>query len=54
MVEPSDRSIGQPLRNVKCYLLAQNLKQVPIGAIGKLYVDGGQIPAGTGSGWAHC
>jgi N-(5-amino-5-carboxypentanoyl)-L-cysteinyl-D-valine synthase len=46
IVERADRSIGRPLRNVKCYVLAQNLKQVPIGAIGELYIGGRGIARG--------
>ncbi len=41
-----DRSIGRPLRNVKCYVLSQNLKQVPIGAIGELYIGGTGVAGG--------
>ncbi|TXH76239.1 MAG: amino acid adenylation domain-containing protein [Lysobacteraceae bacterium] len=36
----TDRSIGRPLRNVKCYIVSQNMKRVPIGAIGELYIGG--------------
>jgi N-(5-amino-5-carboxypentanoyl)-L-cysteinyl-D-valine synthase len=46
VAERADRSIGRPLRNVKCYVLAQNLKQVPIGAIGELYIGGRGIAKG--------
>ena len=42
----TDRSIGRPLRNVKCYVLSQNLKQVPIGAIGELYIGGTGVASG--------
>ncbi len=42
----TDRSIGRPLRNVKCYVLSQNLKQVPIGAIGELYIGGTGVAGG--------
>lgn len=38
--ERVDRSIGRPVRNVKCYVLSESLKQVPIGAIGELYIGG--------------
>nr|WP_232116120.1 non-ribosomal peptide synthetase [Luteimonas sp. XNQY3] len=41
-----DRSIGRPLRNVKCYVLGHDLKQVPIGAIGELYIGGEGVAAG--------
>lgn len=34
----TNRSLGRPLRNVKCYVLSCNMKQVPIGAIGDLYI----------------
>lgn len=40
VVERTDRSIGRPLRNVKWYVLSDNLKLVPIGAIGELYIGG--------------
>ncbi|WP_267123008.1 non-ribosomal peptide synthetase [Xanthomonas sacchari] len=42
----TDRSIGRPLRNVKCYILSQNMKQVPIGAIGELYIGGAGVASG--------
>ncbi|MBB5940459.1 non-ribosomal peptide synthetase [Xanthomonas sp. 3307] len=42
----NDRSIGRPLRNVKCYILSQNMKQVPIGAIGELYIGGAGVASG--------
>lgn len=38
--ERKDRSLGRPLRNVKCYVLDKNLKQVPIGATGELHIGG--------------
>lgn len=41
-----DRTIGRPLRNVKCYVLSQDLKQVPIGAIGELYIGGSGVASG--------
>ena len=41
-----DRSIGRPLRNVKCYVLTNRRKQVPVGAIGELYVGGCGIARG--------
>ena len=42
----TDRSIGKPLRNVKCYVLSQDLKEVPIGAIGELYIGGSGVACG--------
>lgn len=42
----TDRSIGRPLRNVKCYVLCQNMKEVPIGAIGDLYIGGSGVASG--------
>jgi N-(5-amino-5-carboxypentanoyl)-L-cysteinyl-D-valine synthase len=42
----TDRSIGRPLRNVKCYVVSQNMKQVPIGAIGELYIGGMGVASG--------
>ncbi|NEJ83023.1 AMP-binding protein, partial [Rhizobium leguminosarum] len=39
-------SIGRPLRNVKCYVLSQELKPLPIGAIGELYIGGVGLAAG--------
>nr|BAA08846.1 alpha-aminoadipyl-cysteinyl-valine synthetase [Lysobacter lactamgenus] len=44
--ERNDRSIGRPLRNVKCYIVSQNMKQVPIGAIGELYIGGTGVASG--------
>ncbi|KAK2763730.1 NRPS [Arachnomyces sp. PD_36] len=38
--ERKDRSLGRPLRNVKCYVLNKNLKQTPIGATGELHIGG--------------
>ena len=35
-----NRSIGKPLRNVKCYVLDRNLNQLPIGAMGELHIGG--------------
>ncbi|MEU7020083.1 amino acid adenylation domain-containing protein [Streptomyces sp. NPDC046203] len=46
VTERKDRSIGRPLRNVKWYVLSQNLKQLPIGAIGELYIGGSGIAPG--------
>lgn len=45
-IERFDRSIGRPLRNVKCYVLSQDLKQLPIGAIGDLYIGGIGVSSG--------
>lgn len=44
--ERTDRSIGRPLRNVKCYVLGRNLMRLPIGAIGELYIGGQGIARG--------
>ncbi|WP_392675510.1 amino acid adenylation domain-containing protein [Streptomyces sp. LN785] len=44
--ERRDRSIGRPVRNVKWYVLSQNLKQLPIGAIGELYIGGCGVAPG--------
>jgi N-(5-amino-5-carboxypentanoyl)-L-cysteinyl-D-valine synthase len=42
--QPNDdrpnRSLGRPLRNVKCYVLDAAMKRVPIGAIGELFIGG--------------
>ncbi|WP_031505765.1 non-ribosomal peptide synthetase [Streptomyces megasporus] len=46
VTERRDRSIGRPLRNVKWYVLSQNLKQLPIGAIGELYIGGCGVAPG--------
>ncbi|KAG9249803.1 N-(5-amino-5-carboxypentanoyl)-L-cysteinyl-D-valine synthase [Emericellopsis atlantica] len=42
----TDMSLGRPVRNVKCYILDQNLKRVPIGVPGELYVGGLGISRG--------
>ncbi|BCB88657.1 hypothetical protein Psuf_059700 [Phytohabitans suffuscus] len=42
----TDRSIGRPLRNVTWYVLSQNRKELPIGAIGELYIGGCGIAPG--------
>ncbi|WP_199930865.1 non-ribosomal peptide synthetase [Streptomyces sp. CB02923] len=44
--ERRDRSIGRPVRNVKWYVLSQDLKQLPIGAIGELYIGGCGVAPG--------
>ncbi|OCL04842.1 N-(5-amino-5-carboxypentanoyl)-L-cysteinyl-D-valine synthase [Glonium stellatum] len=36
----TDASIGRPLRNVKCYVLNEHLKRMPIGTIGELHIGG--------------
>lgn len=41
-----DRSIGKPLRNVKAYVVNSQLKRVPVGAIGELYIGGVGISRG--------
>ncbi|MEU3186546.1 amino acid adenylation domain-containing protein [Streptomyces sp. NPDC006923] len=46
VTERADRSIGRPLRNVKWYVLSQNLKRLPIGAIGELYIGGTGVAPG--------
>ncbi|UJW29241.1 amino acid adenylation domain-containing protein [Saccharothrix sp. AJ9571] len=46
VIERRDRSIGRPLRNVKWYVLSQGLKQLPIGAIGELYIGGCGVAPG--------
>jgi N-(5-amino-5-carboxypentanoyl)-L-cysteinyl-D-valine synthase len=46
VMERPNRSIGRPLRNVKCYVLSQDLKQIPIGAIGELYIGGNGVAKG--------
>ncbi|MER7045409.1 amino acid adenylation domain-containing protein [Streptomyces jumonjinensis] len=44
--ERKDRSIGRPVRNVKWYVLSQDLKQLPVGAIGELYIGGCGVAPG--------
>ena len=46
VAERPNRSIGRPLRNVKCYVLDQRIKPVPIGAIGELYIGGAGVASG--------
>lgn len=41
-----NRSLGRPLRNVKCYVLNQHMKRLPPGAIGELYIGGQGIAEG--------
>ena len=41
-----NRSLGRPLRNVKCYVLDHNLRRKPIGAIGELYIGGQGVSEG--------
>jgi len=45
-VERTDRSIGRPLRNVTWYVLSPERKQLPIGAIGELYIGGCGVARG--------
>jgi N-(5-amino-5-carboxypentanoyl)-L-cysteinyl-D-valine synthase len=48
--QPTDdrpnRSLGRPLRNVKCYVLDAANKRVPIGAIGELFIGGQGVSQG--------
>ncbi|MFC6091783.1 amino acid adenylation domain-containing protein [Saccharothrix lopnurensis] len=46
VVARRDRSIGRPVRNVKWYVLSQDLKQLPIGALGELYIGGRGVAPG--------
>ncbi|MFE0171114.1 amino acid adenylation domain-containing protein [Streptomyces sp. NPDC059002] len=46
VTERTDRSIGRPVRNVKWYVLSQDLKQLPVGAIGELYIGGCGVAPG--------
>ncbi|MGK5642994.1 amino acid adenylation domain-containing protein, partial [Streptomyces sp. URMC 126] len=46
VTERRDRSIGRPVRNVKWYVLSQNLKQLPVGAIGELWIGGCGVAPG--------
>ncbi|MFC7817452.1 amino acid adenylation domain-containing protein [Streptomyces sp. NPDC057367] len=46
VAERKDRGLGRPVRNVKWYVLSQNLKQLPIGAIGELYIGGSGVAPG--------
>ncbi|GHH81085.1 surfactin synthase subunit 1 [Streptomyces sulfonofaciens] len=46
VTERKDRSIGRPVRNVKWYVLSQDLKQLPVGAIGELYIGGCGVAPG--------
>src|SRR5258705_7424817 len=39
-------SIGRPIANTQIYLLDENLKQVPIGEPGEMYIGGGRIVSG--------
>ncbi|OXA38152.1 N-(5-amino-5-carboxypentanoyl)-L-cysteinyl-D-valine synthase [Folsomia candida] len=41
-----DRTIGKPLRNVKCYILDKDLKQLPLQTIGELHIGGMGISRG--------
>lgn len=42
----SNNIIGKPIANVKCYVLNPELKVVPIGAIGELYIGGAGLAEG--------
>ena len=42
----TNRSIGRPLRNVKCYVLSPNQKRLPVGVVGELFVGGQGIASG--------
>lgn len=44
--ERKNRSLGRPLRNVKCYVLSNNLKKMPMGAIGELWIGGQGVSEG--------
>lgn len=44
--ERENRSIGRPLRNVKWYVLDTHRRQLPVGAIGELYVGGRGVADG--------
>jgi N-(5-amino-5-carboxypentanoyl)-L-cysteinyl-D-valine synthase len=48
--QPNDdrpnRSLGRPLRNVKCYVLDAANKRVPIGAVGELFIGGQGVSQG--------
>jgi N-(5-amino-5-carboxypentanoyl)-L-cysteinyl-D-valine synthase len=44
--ERTDRSLGRPLRNVTWYVLSQDRKQLPIGAVGELYIGGCGVAPG--------
>nr|WP_267807610.1 non-ribosomal peptide synthetase [Streptomyces tirandamycinicus]MCY0983749.1 amino acid adenylation domain-containing protein [Streptomyces tirandamycinicus] len=46
VTERRDRSIGRPVRNVTWYVLSQDLKQLPVGAIGELYIGGCGVAPG--------
>ncbi|CAM4837423.1 unnamed protein product, partial [Rotaria magnacalcarata] len=35
-----NKSIGKQIANTSCYVLDKNLKQIPIGAIGELFIGG--------------
>lgn len=48
-VKQNDLSIGVPIGNVTCYVLGENKKNLPNGAIGELYIGG----IGVGRGYLH-
>ncbi|MDK1288212.1 non-ribosomal peptide synthetase [Pseudoalteromonas umbrosa] len=41
-----NRSIGRQIRNVKCYVLNEHLKQVPPGTLGELFIGGAGVANG--------
>ena len=41
-----DVNIGRPIANVKMYILDQNLRPMPMGAIGEIYISGAGIARG--------
>jgi amino acid adenylation domain-containing protein len=44
--EPAKISIGKPVANTSLYILDGNMKPVPIGALGELYIGGIQVARG--------
>jgi N-(5-amino-5-carboxypentanoyl)-L-cysteinyl-D-valine synthase len=42
----TNMSLGQPVRNVKCYILDPSLKRVPLGVTGELHIGGLGISRG--------
>ena len=41
-----DTSLGVPMQNVKCYVLDKDMKRIPIGAVGSLFVGGTGVSSG--------